>query len=128
VGLPFLLEHLLIQGARHLKRPNTFGIQKILRNMLALQQSIKTLTHETVQTEFEKAKEYYALFSLSPQTMLDGIRQHQTFTFDEYKTMLNLQCGVDPSEGEAGVLKAADRNYNMYLIDLHGLELEDANT
>lgn len=39
--------------------------------------------------------------------------------------MLDLQCGVDQSTGEAGVAKVAtDRNYGMYLIDLHGMELE----
>lgn len=55
--------------------------------------------------------------------MIDGIRKKQVFTFDEYKTMLDLQCGVDPTlEGAAAL--ATDRNYNMYVIDLHGLELE----
>jgi exocyst complex component 4 len=41
--------------------------------------------------------------------------------------MLNLQCGVDQSIGEAEAAKvAADRNYSMYVIDLHGLELESS--
>lgn len=40
--------------------------------------------------------------------------------------MLNLQCGVDQSIGEAGAAKAADHNYSRYLIDLHGLELESS--
>ncbi len=56
--------------------------------------------------------------------MLDGIRQYQPFTFEEYQIMLNLQCGVSPSEGEA---KALDRNYSMYLIDLHGLQIESGD-
>jgi exocyst complex component 4 len=53
--------------------------------------------------------------------MLEGIRQKQVFSFDEYQTMLNLQCGVSQTEGAA---QATDRNYSMYVIDLHGLELE----
>jgi exocyst complex component 4 len=56
--------------------------------------------------------------------MLDSIRQKQLFSFDEYQTMLNLQCGVNQTKGDAGVATATDRNYNMYVIDLHGLELE----
>jgi exocyst complex component 4 len=56
--------------------------------------------------------------------MLDGVRKKQQFTFDEYKTMFSLKCGVDEMEGDAGVAKATDRNYTMYLIDLHGFELE----
>jgi exocyst complex component 4 len=56
--------------------------------------------------------------------MLDGIRQKQVFSFDEYKVMLNLQCGVNQADGDEGVARAIDRNYSMYVIDLHGLELE----
>lgn len=56
--------------------------------------------------------------------MLDSIRQKQSFTFDEYKTMLDLQCGVN--EGRTGSAQANDRNYSMYVIDLHGLELESS--
>lgn len=41
--------------------------------------------------------------------------------------MLNLQCGVDQTMGQAGVNQASDRNYSMYIIDLHGLELEHSN-
>jgi exocyst complex component 4 len=58
--------------------------------------------------------------------MLEGIRQQQEFSFDEYQTMLNLQCGVGQAEGEAGVAKATDRNYTMYVIELHALEMESS--
>lgn len=61
------------------------------------------------------------------QVMLSGIRQRHAFTFDEYKIMLSLHCGVDLSQGDAGVAKAVDRNYRMYLIELHGLEIEKGN-
>lgn len=54
--------------------------------------------------------------------MLAGIRKRQEFTFDEYQIMLNFQCGV-----EEGKKDPMDRNYSMYMIDLHGLELEDSN-
>lgn len=137
------MEHLLISNARHLRLINAFGVKKILRNLLALQQSIKTLTNEQRNTEFERAKLYYSLFFMSPtvrffnklfgwklthitQGMLDSIRQKQSFSFDEYKTMLDLQCGISQSLGDSGAPKANDRNYSMYVIDLHGLELESS--
>jgi exocyst complex component 4 len=41
--------------------------------------------------------------------------------------MLNLQCGVDQSKGEAGAQTAMDRNYSMYVIDLHAMELESGS-
>lgn len=60
--------------------------------------------------------------------MLDDIRKRQSFSFDEYQVILNFQCGVNPAEGDAGIAKATDRNYSMYVIDLHGLELEKSST
>jgi len=56
--------------------------------------------------------------------MLALIRKQQTFTFDQYEVMLNLQCGVDQSRKDRSGSQAMDKNYGMYIIDLHGLELE----
>ena len=50
--------------------------------------------------------------------MLESIRSKPAFTFDEYETMLKFQCGLDPTKGKT------DRNYSMFVIELHGLELE----
>jgi exocyst complex component 4 len=59
--------------------------------------------------------------------MLDSIRVKQAFSFEEYETMLALQCGIDQTKkGEARHSKATDRNYSMYIIDLHGLEIENS--
>ena len=52
------------------------------------------------------------------------MREKQEFSFDEYKVIIDLQCGVDPTLGEKAAGQATDRNYNMYVIELHGLELE----
>jgi exocyst complex component 4 len=60
------MENLLISNARHLRQANVFGVKKIMRNILALQQSIKTITNEQRNTEFERAKRYYNLFFMSP--------------------------------------------------------------
>ena len=59
--------------------------------------------------------------------MLDRVREKQEFSFDEYKVIIDLQCGVDPTLGEKADGQATDRNYNMYLIELHGLELENSS-
>ncbi|KAF4573092.1 hypothetical protein EYR36_007602 [Pleurotus pulmonarius] len=122
-GLSSLLEHLLVSNARHLRRVNSFGIKKILRNIQALQQNIKAITFDGQVVDFSRPKQYYSLFSISPQDMLESIRQKAVFTFEEYQTMLNLQCGVVTADGEAGIARALDRNYGMYMIELHGLEI-----
>ncbi|CDO72995.1 hypothetical protein BN946_scf185007.g49 [Trametes cinnabarina] len=124
-GMGHLMQHLLISNARFISSANAFGIKKMMRNMLALQQNLKTITDDSSSADFERAKRYYSLFLLSPSDMLDTVRQRQEFTFDEYKAILDLQCGVHPNP-VGGVPQAADRNYNMYLIELHGLELENS--
>ncbi|TFK56605.1 Sec8 exocyst complex component-specific domain-containing protein [Heliocybe sulcata] len=126
-GLGQLMEHLLISNARHIHRANAYGVRKIMRNMVALQQNLRTITGSLPDLEFTRAKRYYSLFFMSPTEMLDSVRQKQSYSFEEYKTMLGLQCGVDPSLGEAGIARATDRNYSMYVIDLHGLELENSS-
>ncbi|KAI0715379.1 Sec8 exocyst complex component-specific domain-containing protein [Earliella scabrosa] len=125
-GMGHLMQHLLISNARFIPAANEFGIKKMMRNMLALQQNIKTIADDSLSTQFDRAKRYYSLFLLTPSEMLDTVRRKQEFTFDEYKAILDLQCGVEPSR-TGGVAQAADRNYNMYLIELHGLELENSS-
>ncbi|KAF5323312.1 hypothetical protein D9611_005740 [Ephemerocybe angulata] len=127
-GLGKLMQHMTIYNARHLRFPNEFGMKKVLRNIQALQQSLRTLNMDEKETEFERAKRYYAMFNLSPREMLDGIKQRQAFGFDEYQTMLNLQCAYFPGDGSTSATKPPDRNYNHYVIELHSLELEDAES
>ena len=59
--------------------------------------------------------------------MLGDIRKQPVFTFEEYQLMLQLQCGFNPTEGDTTISKATDRNYSMYVIELHGMELENVN-
>ncbi|KAJ2919296.1 hypothetical protein MD484_g1171, partial [Candolleomyces efflorescens] len=122
-GLGSLMEHMTIYNARHLRFPNEFGMKKVMRNIMALQQSLRTLSIDQNETDFERAKRYYNLFSLSPREMLDRIKRQrqQAFNFDEYQTMLNLQCGYFPGDGSTSATKAPDRNYNHYIIELHGM-------
>ncbi|KAF8445773.1 Sec8 exocyst complex component-specific domain-containing protein [Boletus edulis BED1] len=127
-GLEDLVEELLIKNARTIRVANDFGMKKVDRNIRALQQCIRTIGDGEQFARFEKVRQYYALFSLGPQSLLDNVRTNKTFSFDEYKVILNLQCGVDQSLGDSAASRAADRNYGMYSIELHGLELECAES
>ncbi|KAL4069759.1 Sec8 exocyst complex component-specific domain-containing protein [Scleroderma yunnanense] len=124
-GLEDLVDHLLIANARHIRMANTFGISKLMRDILALQQGIRTICGGQQAAQFERARMYYSLFAMGPQGLLDSARANKVFSFDEYKVMLDLQCGVDRSLGDTGATKAVDPNYGMYAIELHGLELEN---
>ncbi|GJE87574.1 Sec8 exocyst complex component-specific domain-containing protein [Phanerochaete sordida] len=124
-GIGQLMESLLISNAKHIRAMNQNGVKKMFRNILALQQNTKIIS-EGLQVDFDRAKRYYILFTKSPSDLLDAIRAKQEFSFDEYKTVLDLLCGVDPTQGESAAAHAADRNYGMYVIELHGLELENS--
>ncbi|KAI9513074.1 Sec8 exocyst complex component-specific domain-containing protein [Russula earlei] len=126
-GVGFLMDDLLVYNARYISLANSLGMKKISRNILALQQCVKTIVHDPRDGELLRAKQYYSLFSLKPPDMLDLIRKEQTFAFEQYEVMLNLQCGVDQSRKDRSGAQARDKNYSMYIIDLHGLEMETQN-
>ena len=65
-GIGHLMQHLLISNARFIQAANEFGIKKMMRNMRALQQNIKTIMDDSSSTQFDRAKRYYSLFLLSP--------------------------------------------------------------
>ena len=70
------MQHLLISNARFIPAANEFGIKKMMRNMLALRQNIKTIGDDSHSTQFERAKRYYSLFLLSPPVRAFVSTQH----------------------------------------------------
>jgi len=123
-GLGALMDHLLIHNSRRIRRVNKFGVHKIMRNVLALQQNIKaiSISDSPEDTEFERARRFWDLFKLTPAQMLDAIRRQPEFSFEEYKSMLNFQCGVDQTMSDPGL---GSSDFNLYLIDLHALAMDD---
>ena len=72
-GIGQLLEHLLISEAKIILPKSANGIRKMTRSILALQQGIKTFTSDIRGftsdirgADFDRAKEYYALFFRAP--------------------------------------------------------------
>lgn len=64
------MDELLVSTARNIRRLNANGVKKISRNMLALQQCIKTIVQDPRDTEFERARQYWAMFALNPAVRL----------------------------------------------------------
>ena len=54
--------------------------------------------------------------------MLEKVQEKSMFSFEEYRSMLNLQCGVDQNLGDRA---AGDADYNIYLMELHALAIDD---
>lgn len=58
---------------------------------------------------------------MSMQKLLDNIKQERIYTFDEYRALIGLQCGVGR---DVTGISSGDKQYSMYVIELHGIELE----
>lgn len=69
-GLGLLMEHMLISHARDIRFANSFGVDKIQRNILAMQQNLKTIMDGPLEAELERAKKYYSLYALAPAVRL----------------------------------------------------------
>lgn len=73
-GLPDLLDSQLVSNARLLKTGNEQGFVKMSRNVLALQQNLKTLgydgaagDHTLVVVDFEKSRKFWDLAVAGPE-------------------------------------------------------------
>lgn len=66
-GLPDLIVHLMISNATYIKRLNHNGVQKMIRNILALQQNLLSVLTASQCAAMERGREYYSLFGLGPE-------------------------------------------------------------
>lgn len=54
--------------------------------------------------------------------MIEQVKQKSKFSFEEYRSMLNLQCGIDQSLGDRA---SGGSDYNIYLMELHALAIDE---
>lgn len=85
-GLASLMDQLLISNSRHIRLINVFGLGKMMRNILALQQNLKNLGELVSRSssgiggnlngflasaerggDFERSRKFYELFSKGPK-------------------------------------------------------------
>lgn len=69
-GLPALIVHLLISEAAYIKRMNANGVQKMMRNILALQQNLNSLVPPSQSSVLDRAREYYQLYNLGSEVRI----------------------------------------------------------
>lgn len=100
-GLPDLIVHLMISNATYIKRLNHNGVQKMIRNILALQQNLLSVLTASQCAAMERGREYYSLFGLGPERMTQEIQSKgPRFTFDEYRDILRLMCDVSQKDND----------------------------
>ncbi|KAJ3293376.1 hypothetical protein HDU79_000412 [Rhizoclosmatium sp. JEL0117] len=89
-GLSYLIMHVLTVNLKYVKRINKYGVQKLLRNVESLQQSLTNIAavHEK---GLDHVRTYFELLNSSGADMLHYMETHKgEFTFDEYKVVLDL--------------------------------------
>ncbi|RHZ59662.1 hypothetical protein Glove_362g4 [Diversispora epigaea] len=125
-GLDALMEHILIHNAMYIRNLNSNGVMKMTRNILALQQNLKNIVDTPEEISLDKSRQYYELFNLGPTDMIAQIKEHGSqFSFDDYKTMLEIMYKIDPNEvQQQGTTKRENPSNNRKLYLEHILELE----
>lgn len=100
-GLGHLIAKILISSAQYIDHIDERGIQKMCRNIFALQQ---TLTNITMAREIalDHARQYFELFYLAPEEILSGVMEKgPQFSELEYMNALQLvhRSQAEPNYG-----------------------------
>jgi len=66
-GLDKLMERLLINNVIFMKNLNLNGANKMLRNILALQQNLKNIVDNPTEISLDRARQYYELYKHGPE-------------------------------------------------------------
>ena len=61
VGLPTLMDQVLITNCRKLRSANTYGADKMCRNIMALQQNLLNVGSSPLHVDFDRSRRYYEL-------------------------------------------------------------------
>ncbi|KAJ9101966.1 hypothetical protein QFC20_005115 [Naganishia adeliensis] len=142
-GLGSLADQIMVSTGRYVRFATQFGVYKIQRNILAIQQTLRNITDGAEDAILSRAQRYWQLYEIGPKAMLEELQNKKPeFSFDEYNHMLNLQCKVDPKASQRMTLHSSQANangsssiptaidpdrtlYNDFLIDLHSLAINN---
>ncbi|UZJ53559.1 hypothetical protein CBS101457_002879 [Exobasidium rhododendri] len=98
-GLASLMDLLLCQAVRKIRYMNRHGLTKMIRNILALQQSLRNIVviHESQGAwGFEKSTKLWELIGKEPEEMMKWIKtMGPMHSFDDYRAALNLMLGIE---------------------------------
>ncbi|KAI8063832.1 Sec8 exocyst complex component-specific domain-containing protein [Gongronella butleri] len=118
-GLPALMVHILITEASFIKRMNRHGAQKMIRNILALQQNLTNFVPPSQSAVMERARRYYQLFNYGTENLIKSIRDNgPAFTFDEYHVILALINNANDEEGNPDEAAASSSDWFMKLDEV----------
>ncbi|KIR32052.1 exocyst complex component 4 [Cryptococcus deuterogattii MMRL2647] len=106
---------LIAYASKYVKGVNAAGVRKIKRDILSLQQTLQGIAASSDQGVLSRAAGFWDLYEQGPKKMLEDLKNINgtpPYTFEDYNTMLKLQCKSNTDE------------LNTYLIDLHALSMD----
>lgn len=129
-GVGMLMDKMLMSVTRSIHFVDRDGGARMIRNIGSLQQNLKTIITWPVGIEFGASRRFWELFMAEPSEWLSELRRKGKveFSFDEYESLLKLQCGVVNGEGWDDNQQNNDKSrrvYNDYHIELHQLMMDD---
>ncbi|TIA84297.1 hypothetical protein E3P77_00076 [Wallemia ichthyophaga] len=128
-GVGMLMDKMLMSITRSIRYIDRHGAARMIRNIGSLQQNLKTIITWPVGIDFGASRKFWEMFMISPSEWLGEIRRSgkMDFSFDEYESLLKLQCGEENGDGVELDNKndRSRREYNDYHIELHQLMMDD---
>ncbi|KAJ1921562.1 exocyst subunit [Mycoemilia scoparia] len=89
-GVSILMAHMLIVNTRYIREFNMAGAQKMIRNVLSLQQNLTNISLSG-ESGLDKARKFYELYGRGIEGTLHHItNEGPSFTFDEYKRLFDF--------------------------------------
>ncbi|KAI1104328.1 Sec8 exocyst complex component-specific domain-containing protein [Jackrogersella minutella] len=122
-GLGLLINTYLVFNALATQPMNTRGCERMLLNILVLQQNLKNIE---AGVDLTRAANYFSLFQEGPDKIVDKakhdakdpVSEEERFTYDELKAILELCYSEQLADPERGVAAAAKRKMGEKVLAL----------
>ncbi|WFD27332.1 Xaa-Pro aminopeptidase [Malassezia nana] len=97
-GLDVLMDAVLTQAVTRLPAINRFGVTKMLRNILSVQQNLKNIVDEPRRIDLERSKRLWELLTKEPEQWLASLPTPPPHTAAEYLAVVRLSLGLDEAK------------------------------
>lgn len=90
-GLDVLMDAVMTEAILHVRAVNRFGVTKMLRNLLSVQQNLKNIVHEPRSVDLERSKRLWELLAREPEQWLPDALG--AYSAAEYLAVVRLSFG-----------------------------------
>ena len=90
-GLDVLMDTVMTEAVLHVHAINRFGITKMLRNLLSVQQNLKNIVDEPRRIHLDRSKRLWELLTREPEQWLADVQG--TYSAAEYLAVVRLCFG-----------------------------------